>query len=77
MKITNVRRGRILRIVSICAIVLFFIYILRKWTSEDVAESQHAFLEGAAVGSYRSHKGVYPKKLTGKYSTLGVVGNVM
>lgn len=68
MRITNVRRGRIIRISACCGILLLLLFALHKWSSDNnfpiVPERQA--LSDLDGGLYKFHLDVYPVIKTGK-----------
>lgn len=67
MRITNVRRGRIIRMASACGILLVLLYALHKWSTDNVAsESDVGILSDSQAAYFKSHHDVYPTLKTGK-----------
>lgn len=67
MRITNVRRGRIIRITAIAAVLLILIYALHSYSYANVdSNSNEIVLTGDKLSYYKSHRDVYPKLETGK-----------
>lgn len=68
MRITNVRRGRIIRIAAIGAILLVLIYAVHKWYSESPISDfeDSGSVMNSEFGLYKSHPNVYPVFRTGK-----------
>lgn len=64
MRITNVRSGRILRMVAACGVLLLLIYSLHKWSNENFV-SNNEVLSDSEVGYYKFHRDVYPTLKTG------------
>lgn len=61
MRVTNIRRGRILRMTAACAILLLLVYALHKWSDENIAfQSSDNVIAEAQVGYYKFHRDVYP-----------------
>lgn len=66
MRITNVRRGRIIRMGGACAILLVLLFALHKWSSENVdAEPISALLSDSQPEYYKYHRDVYPTLKSG------------
>lgn len=64
MKIFNMRRGRIIRVVSISVLIFLLIYLMITWndhTKKSVANYVYAKYKSA-----QDHKTVYPKLVEGK-----------
>ncbi|XP_049868338.1 N-acetylgalactosaminyltransferase 7 isoform X2 [Pectinophora gossypiella] len=64
MRITNVRRGRIIRMAAIWAILLVLIYALHSWSSENNASSGSDVLPDVQLGYQKFHPSVYPELRT-------------
>lgn len=74
MRITNVRRGRIIRMSAACAILLLLLFALHKWSSDNVAvNSETAVLSESQANHYKSHHDVYPVLKTGKLNKIVLV----
>lgn len=61
MRITNVRRGRIIRMGAACAILLLLLFALHKWSTDTGAiESERELISDSQSAFYKSHRNVYP-----------------
>lgn len=66
MRITNVRRGRIIRMGAACAILLLLLFALHKWSTDTGAiESERELISDSQSAFYKSHRNVYPTLKTG------------
>lgn len=65
MRITNLRRGRLVRMGAACTVLLLLIYALHKWSSENIENTDVVLLADSETSYYKSHKDVYPVLKTG------------
>lgn len=60
------RRGRIIRMGSACAILIVLLYALLKWSGENVvSETPSELISDAHAEYYKFHPNVYPILKTG------------
>lgn len=66
MRITNVRRGRIIRMAGISAVVLVLIYALHSYSQANLGnDSNEIVLSEDQPKYYKFHRDVYPTLKTG------------
>lgn len=63
MRITNVRRGRILRMAGLGLILLLILYMLHEWSNRNVVKEQESI---SLTDSKSDHRKVYPVLEKGK-----------